>query len=896
MKKLTCILILLFITNLCHATHIVGGEVFYQYISSDASGNSTYKVSVRLFRDALVACGGSTNVACLPAQTVIAVYENGNSNTFITELYLPLTDDTTLTLNPSNPLDYPPCITTKPPLSYEAKTYSTTVTLPDNDVGYLLAYENCCRATTLNVLNDNVNSSQGLPGVTYDCSIPGKKLLPTGHNSTAVFNLKRPDLICKDSRFILDYGASDPDVGDSVSFAFQPAYTSGVLFAGANDTQPAEAPPYTYVSYNVSKHFSGSSPLGSTVSINPTTGEISGISPAAGLYVVSVVVYEWRNKINIAQHRKDFIVRVQDCNIPQATLNASYNTCNGFNLTFFNESTSANINSYYWNFGDASATGDTSVAPVATYTFPKAGTYTVTLITNKGGECSDTATTQANVFPGFVANFSVSGSCLQNAFVFRDKSTTLYGVVSGWSWNFGDPQSSADTSHLQNPSPYKYSDTGTVTAQLIVSNSKGCVDTLTKQVIVYDKPVITMPFHDTLICNIDQLQLSASTDVSTATYSWTPAANILRNANTPDPVVNPQSSTTYYVNVNAGAGCVNEDSVRVNVTDHVALLLPKDTTICLTDTVQLNPVTNALQFIWSPSTTLNDSTVENPLAVPVTNTTYHLKASIGACFSDGDMIVKTAPYPVADAGTASSVCFGSTTKLNASYTGTNFSWSPVNSLLNANTLTPTAGPQQTTVYTFTAFDESVGGCPKPVSDTVTVVVLPPVQVFAGDDTDIVVGQPLQLNATGANTYQWSPATGMNNSNIANPIVRLPEEVEEITYGVKGTTTEGCSGVDTINVFQFKTVPQIFVPSAFTPDGDRINDILKPIVAGLKRFENFSVYNRLGQLLYSTASEGQGWDGTYKNILQPPGTYVYVTTAIDYLNRHLLKKGTVVLIR
>lgn len=894
MKNIFCIVLFLFIASLCKATHIVGGEVFYQYISSDGNGNSTYKVSLRLFRDCLVQCGEGTNVACLPAQTIIAVYETG-TNSFVSELNLPLTDDASLSLDPSLPGDYPTCITTKPPLCYEVKTYSTTVTLPDNNNGYTLAYENCCRATTINVLNNNRYSVQGLPGVTYDCAIPGKSLLPTGHNSTAVFNLKKPDIICYNSHFTLDYGATDPDVGDSVSFAFQQAYTSGVLFAGANDAQMAESPPYSFVSYNISQGFSGNSPLGSKVSINPVTGQISGVSPAAGLYVVSVVVYEWRKGVNIAQHRKDFILRVEDCNVPQAVLNASYITCNGFDLTFSNESTSANINSYYWNFGDPTSTDSISTLPQATHTYSKAGSYNVTLIINKGGECSATATAQANVFPGFVANFSVSGSCVQNAFVFTDKSTTLYGVVNGWRWNFGDPASTADTSLLQHPQPYKYSDTGTVTAQLIVSNSKGCLDTLTQPVIIYDKPTVAMPFHDTLICNVDLLQLSASTDISTATYTWTPLAGI-RNANTSSPVVNPQATTIYHVKVDAGNGCVNTDSVKVNVTGKVSLVLPKDTTICLTDTVQLNTVSNALKFMWSPSSTLSDSTVESPLAVPTSTTIYHVKANIGTCFTDGETTVNTAPYPIADAGTAPSVCFGSTTKLNASYMGTNFAWSPTNSLLNYNTLTPTAGPQETTLYTFTAYDKSVGGCPKPVSDTVTVVVVPPVQVFAGNDTNIVAGQSLQLNATGADTYQWSPSTGMNNSNIANPIVKLPDEVQEVTYALKGTTAQGCIGYDTVKVYQFKTVPQIFVPSAFTPDGDGRNDILIPVVAGIKQFENFSIYNRLGQLLFTTPSVGVGWDGTYKGLKQPPGTYVFVATAIDYLNHHLIKKGTVVLIR
>ncbi len=894
MKQTVSILVFLFLASVCYATHIVGGEVFYQYLGADAaSGNSKYRVSVRLFRDCLVPCGGNSNVACLPSTTLVSIYETNSSSAYST-VSLPLTDDQSFSLDPNNPGDYPPCITTKPEICYEAKTYSTTVTLPDNNVGYILAYENCCRATTLNVLNDNVYAQQGLPGVTYNCTIPGKNKLPNGHNSTAVFDLKKPDIICYNTHFTLDYSATDLDVGDSISFAFQPAYTSGADFPGANDGEPAEAPPYRSVSYNANQGFSGFKPLGENVSINPVTGQISGLSPAAGLYVISVVVYEWRNGVNIAQHRKDFILRIQNCNIPQADLSASYVTCNGFDLTFSNESTAANINSYYWDFGDAGSSTNTSVEPTATHTYSQAGTYKVTLIINKGSECSNTDTTEANVFPGFIPDFAVSGGCLLNAFSFTDKSTTQYGVIDSWRWNFGDPNISADTSHLQSPLPYKYSQTGTVSAQLIVTNSKGCVDTLYKPVTVYDKPAITLPFRDTLICNIDQLELSASTDVP-ATYAWSPPSNI-RNANTSSPIVNPPTTTTYYVTVDAGSGCINNDSVKVNVVDHVSLLLPNDTTICLTDTVQLQPVTDALHFLWTPSETLNDNTAKAPFAVPDATTTYHLQANVGACSASGDVIVNTAPYPIAKAGTAAPICFGATTVLQASYTGSSFTWSPVNTLQNANTLTPTAGPSETTVYTFTVLDNTPNGCPKPVSDTIRVVVIQPISVFAGRDTNIVVGQSLQLQATGAKYYHWSPPTGMNNVDISNPVVSLPGSVQKITYNVKGTTAEGCSGNDSLNVYQYKTLPEIFVPSAFTPDGDGINDILKPIVAGMKKFENFSVYNRLGELLYTTPSIGQGWDGNYKGIRQPPGTYVFVATAIDYLDRHVIKRGTAVLIR
>src|SRR5439155_1077547 len=81
-----------------------------------------------------------------------------------------------------------------------------------------------------------------------------------------------------------------------------------------------------------------------------------------------------------------------------------------------------------------------------------------------------------------------------------------------------------------------------------------------------------------------------------------------------------------------------------------------------------------------------------------------------------------------------------------------FSWSPTNSLVNANTLTPTAGPRQTTTYTLMVRDTTARGCPKPVYDTVTVKVIPPVHVFAGNDTNVVVRQPLQLKAIGAEFY------------------------------------------------------------------------------------------------------------------------------------------------
>ncbi len=75
-----------------------------------------------------------------------------------------------------------------------------------------------------------------------------------------------------------------------------------------------------------------------------------------------------------------------------------------------------------------------------------------------------------------------------------------------------------------------------------------------------------------------------------------------------------------------------------------------------------------------------------------------------------------------------------------------------------------------------------------------------------------------------------------------------------------------------------------------------NDILKPIAAGMQRIELFNVYNRWGQIVFSTSINGKGWDGTINGQQQSAGTYVWMVKAVDYTGKPYMQKGTVVLIR
>jgi PKD repeat protein len=211
----------------------------------------------------------------------------------------------------------------------------------------------------------------------------------------------------------------------------------------------------------------------------------------------------------IATQRKDLQIKVADCDFAAADLPISATYCDDFTTTFQNLSPSALIYAWHWDFGISSMNTDTSNLQTPSFTFPDTGLYTVKLVVNPGGLCTDSATMQLGIYPGFFPDFSSSGICVNKPTVFTDQTTTVYGIVNNWRWNFGESTMLNDTSRSQNP-VYTYPATGTKVAQLIVQSSKGCVDTVYKDIIIIDKPPIAMAFRDTLICNIDTLQLSAT--------------------------------------------------------------------------------------------------------------------------------------------------------------------------------------------------------------------------------------------------------------------------------------------------------------------------------------------------------------------------------------------------
>ncbi len=856
-----------FLSIVSFANHITGGEMYYTLVSQNGN-NYTYRVTLKLYRDCF-----STGAALDPT-AAIAVFDR-TTGAMVVNNNVPRAQIQRLEITTPNP-----CITNPPVVCYEVGYYQFDVTLPGSPGGYIISYQRCCRIAGINNLIGSSNV-----GATYIADIPGTSLLPTAPaNNSAQFIGPDTVVVCANNAFSYSFAATDAD-GDQLNYFFCEAIPGGA--PGAPAPNPPSPPPYGAAPYNFP--FLSTQPLGSSISVNPTTGLLTGIAPETGIYVVTVCVTETRNGQVIATQRKDLQIKVGDCNIAAATLNPSYITCDGFTLSFNNLSNSPLINSYYWDFGDPSS-GANNEATIQnpTHTFSDTGVYTIKLVTNRNQQCSDSTTALVSVFPGFFPGFTSSGICVINPVFFTDTTRAVYGVVDSWKWNFGDAATLADTSRLQNPQ-WTYSSIGPKTIELIVSSSKGCIDTVSQIVDIIDRPPIDLAFRDTLICVPDVLQLQAS---GTGVFSWVPGPTII-NTNSPTPTVNPTSTTTYYVNLDL-SGCVNTDSVRVRVVDFVSLSAMPDTTICLSDPVQLSVVSDGLQYSWTPAATLNEPLVSNPIATPAGTTTYQVTARIGNCSATDDVTIFTIPYPAANAGNDTTICYNTTAQLNGNIQASSFVWSPLNYLNNPNILNPLATPPRTSSFILTVFDTL--GCPKPGRDTVVVFVLPRILADAGRDTNVVVGQPLQLQASGGLDYIWSPATGLSSTTVSNPVGLYDGSIDEVRYRVDVFNEVGCADSAFVTVKIFRTVPQVFVPTAFTPNGDGLNDVVRPIGAGIQRINYFRIFNRWGQMVFSTTIDGQGWDGTIGGKLQGSNTFVWMVGATDYLGNPFFKKGTVTLIR
>ncbi|MBL7742418.1 MAG: choice-of-anchor L domain-containing protein [Chitinophagaceae bacterium] len=411
--------------------------------------------------------------------------------------------------------------------------------------------------------------------------------------------------------------------------------------------------------------------------------------------------------------------------------------------------------------------------------------------------------------------------------------------------------------------------------------------------------------------------ISISTIITEATCSITPDGNITVTANGGNGIYNYSSNGTSYqsgntlivpegtytVYVKDGNGCIETlTPVMVSKINTIIIDAEPDLYICEGTSRILNATSNVTDINWTPAIALSNTTSLTPTTTITGTIKYFVTASFGTCTRTDSLVVNVWNAPAPDAGDDIPICFGITAQLNGSG-GEEYEWTSHSTFISGtNIKDPVVKPSATTIYYLHVKD--IHGCRSLHPDEMQVIVTPAVKIFAGRDTLVAINQPLQLNAietnnSGVTDWKWADTRYLSNPFIASPLATFTSPVAlapyEYTYTVTGTTPEGCQGSDEIKIKVYQG-PEIYVPSAFTPNNDGKNDQLISFPVGLKEFRFLHVFNRWGQIVFSTQNPSRGWDGRVTGTDQPTGIFIWTAEGIDYTGKTITRKGTTTLIR
>ena len=377
---------------------------------------------------------------------------------------------------------------------------------------------------------------------------------------------------------------------------------------------------------------------------------------------------------------------------------------------------------------------------------------------------------------------------------------------------------------------------------------------------------------------------------------------------------NAAANTIYSGNIKVkdANGCIAiANSVAVGQQNNLTLdiLTTADTTICQGSNITFAPVTNAPAgsiFAWAsttpvvPATTITNGTTLTASVAPADTAIYHLVVSYKTCTVADDAKVNVIWKPIVKMNLhADNVCRGDSILLSANIVHTSgpvdsLAWTPTDSITNPGALQTMVHPVRTTYYYLTAYTDLTDyGCVFNSYDSIKVIVPQQVIASAGRDTIAEKGQPHQLLGSGGVSYTWlSPTAAISNPLAQNPFVTLNNDA---SFSVIVKNATGCA--DTASVFvKVLEGPAYYIPNAFSPNGDGLNDVFRAIPAGMANTQYFKVMNRYGETVFETNQYLKGWDGTFKGKKQPVGVYVWIVKGQDKDGKIVEMKGTVMLVQ
>lgn len=618
-------------------------------------------------------------------------------------------------------------------------------------------------------------------------------------NNTPVFSTLPPLLFCATNPFNFSQGATDAD-GDSLAYSMYTPYTEA---APVFVDDVASFTPCTWVAgYGPNTPFNSGGP---NVTLNPTTGQLSGVANSLGKYVFGVKCSEYRNSKLVSEVVRDYEVNTVTCPpfVPPApTVGSNSPLCVGATLNL----TASNVPgaTYSW-VGPNGFTSGVQNPSIGSVTLAAAGTYSVYATVSGCTGPAGTGTVVVNPVPVAPTPGSNSPICAGSTLNLTSNN------VPGATYNWTGPNSFS--SALQNPSISNATVAATGTYSLTVTVN-GCTSPVaTVSVTVSPIPPAPTAGSNSPICAGSTLNLTAS-NVPGATYAWTGPngfTSALQNPSIANATI--AASGTYSVTATV-AGCTGPAGT-VTVVVNPAPVAPtagSNSPVCVGTTLNLTASNiPGATYNWTGPNGFT-STTQNPSITNVTLAaagTYTVTATVAGCTGPGGTVtVVVNPTPVAPtAGSNSPICAGSTLNLTASnIPGATYNWTGPNgftsTLQNPSISNATIAASGT--YSVTA---TVGGCTGPAGTVVVTVNAIPATPAPTSNSPVCQGTTLNLFTAvvpGA-TYNWTGPNGFTSA-LQNP------SITNVTLAAAGTysltiTVAGCTGAaGTVTVVVNPTPP------------------------------------------------------------------------------------------
>ncbi|MBI4944760.1 MAG: PKD domain-containing protein, partial [Bacteroidetes bacterium] len=616
---------------------------------------------------------------------------------------------------------------------------------------------------------------------------------------------------------------------------------------------------------------------------------------AAGTYTVTLSITSDSGCTSV------FVSTVTFCTHVISDFVSSTSVCSGQTIAFTNTSTvmaGDSIISWNWNFGDG--VSDTTQNP--THTFVQAGTDSVKLMVTTLLGSTDTAMHLVTINPAPAALFGYTLTCKSDSVFFSDSSSLATGNIISWNWSFGD----GNTSTMQNP-VHSYSTAGTFTVTLAVTSDSGCTATYVDSVSP-GKPVVALFSSSASTTCSGQLITFTDTSISmngtVASWNWTIDGNTFISQNVPYSYTFAGTDTVILIVVDS-AGC--SDTMTKVITIHPSPVASFTVlTTCALDSVYFSNASaisggNIISYTWNFGDG-NNSALQNPI---------HYYDSTGAYLalltvtSDSGWCISTKTDTVHYAkGITAGFKYTTDCKFNALFTDTTvvsagdslvlWNWSfPGGMPSTANTYTAAASYSVEGSYVATLSVTTAGGCTGSIADTVPLLSSAIAEFSPPAGIKVNVGVEIIFTDLSTNAVSWDWNFGDGGTDVNQNTLHTYAQPETLNVVLIVMNSAGCP--DTVKHALFINPSTVVVPTAFTPNGDGMNDILY-VRGGPMKIMDWRVYNEWGNELFHATTQNEGWDGKYKGKYQEASRYIYVLTGVTYAGDQVDIKGNVTIIR